>query len=368
MKILQLTSHLNVGGITSYLYHLSQGLKKLNIDSSLASSGGEQERDFEHHQITTHSIPLDTKHELSIKLAWSFFKLKKLYKQEKWDLLHAHTRVSQYLAYFLSQNLHIPYVTTFHGFYHHHLGRKLFPCLGHRTIANSFPVEEDLKAHYPTHTPHISTILHGIDTEYFNTKNISDEKKQNFRQEFKIPLLPTLGIVGRLSEEKGHLKLLEILKILIEKHRQKVQLLMIGDGKMKSSILKKIEELKLSDSVFLLPTQKDPRTALSLIDVYVTFQAGPEGFGLSFLEAMSLGKPLVISYSKGGMADFLENEKEGFLLHNSTLETMAEKINTLLNFPELQKEMGQKGAQKIKEYFSYERMAEQTRSIYEQVL
>ena len=195
MKILQLTSHLNVGGITSYLYHLSQGLKKLNIDSSLASSGGEQERDFEHHQITTHSIPLDTKHELSIKLAWSFFKLKKLYKQEKWDLLHAHTRVSQYLAYFLSQNLHIPYVTTFHGFYHHHLGRKLFPCLGHRTIANSFPVEEDLKAHYPTHTPHISTILHGIDTEYFNTKNISDEKKQNFRQEFKIPLLPTLGIV-----------------------------------------------------------------------------------------------------------------------------------------------------------------------------
>ena len=85
---------------------------------------------------------------------------------------------------------------------------------------------------------------------------------------------------------------------------------MIGDGKMKSSILKKIEELKLSDSVFLLPTQKDPRTALSLIDVYVTFQAGPEGFGLSFLEAMSLGKPLVISYSKGGMADFLENEKE----------------------------------------------------------
>ena len=124
----------------------------------------------------------------------------------------------------------------------------------------------------------------------------------------------------------------------------------------------------MSDSVFLLPTQKDPRTALSLIDVYVTFQAGPEGFGLSFLEAMSLGKPLVISYSKGGMADFLENEKEGFLLHNSTLETMAEKINTLLNFPELQKEMGQKGAQKIKEYFSYERMAEQTRSIYEQVL
>ena len=54
---------------------------------------------------------------------------------------------------------------------------------------------------------------------------LPDEKKQNFRQEFKIPLLPTLGIVGRLSEEKGHLKLLEILKILIEKHRQKVQLL-----------------------------------------------------------------------------------------------------------------------------------------------
>src|SRR3989338_166978 len=160
MKVLHLTTHLNLGGITSYLYQLSQGLQKGGVQTSIASSGGEYSSEFENHQIPLHLIPLNTKSELSPKLGISFLKLKSLYQKEKWDLIHAHTRVAQCLAQALSSYCKMDYVTTFHGFYDHHLGRKLFPCLGKKTIANSHAVASHLKTAYPKYENQITTILH----------------------------------------------------------------------------------------------------------------------------------------------------------------------------------------------------------------
>ncbi len=367
MKVLHLTTHLNVGGITSYLYHLSQGLQKIGVHTAIASRGGEYSPEFENRQIPLHVIPLNTKSELSPKLALSFLKLKNLYQKEKWDVLHAHTRVSQCLAQALSSYCNIPYVTTFHGFYHlDHLGRKLFPCLGKKTIANSHAVAENLHYFYPQYQNQITTVLHGIDTDFFNPTIISDDQKEEWRHKLALSPLPTLGIVGRLSIEKGHIQLLEVLKFLIEKYHQKVQLLIIGDGKQKGAIEQKILELGLKDFVKLISSQKDPRPLLSLIDIYATYHTGPEGFGLSTLEAMAMGKPVVISYAQGGMGDFIEDGKEGFLMKEASQDIMAQKIMELLNSPSLQHKMGESAAQKVRSHFSYLRMAEQTQKIYEQ--
>ena len=366
MKVLHLTTHLNVGGITSYLYQLSQGLQKIGVQVSIASSGGMCSSKFEEQKIPIYRIPLNTKSELSPKLALSFLSLKRLYQKEHWDLLHAHTRVSQCLAQALSFYCNIPYVTTFHGFYHHHLGRKLFPCLGQKTIANSHAVAEHLKTFYPRTQNKITTVLHGIHTDFFNPTAVLDSQKEEWRHKLGLAPYPILGIVGRLSCEKGHVQLLEIFKILIEKYHQKTYLLIVGDGKQKEDIKQKILELKLKEFVKLVPSQQDPRPLFSLIDIYVTYHTGPEGFGLSTLEAMAMGKPVVISYVQGGMGDFIEDGQEGFLLKEASQDTLAQKINELLNSKEKQLWMGKNAAQKIKNHFSHLRMAEQTKKIYEQ--
>lgn len=365
MKILHLTTHLNVGGITSYLYQLSQGLQKIGVQTSIASSGGEYSIEFENHKIPLYEIPLKTKSELSPKLGLSFLKLKNLHQKEKWDLLHAHTRVSQCLAQALSAYFKIPYVTTFHGFYHHHLGRKLFPCLGQKTIANSHAVASHLKTAYPTRAHQITTIHHGIDTDFFHPSVVAESQKDKWRQILHLAPLPTLGIVGRLSVEKGHLHLLEILKILMDRYHQKVQLLIVGDGKEKESIEQKSVALGLKDFIRLIPTQNDPRPFFSLIDIYVTYHAGPEGFGLSTLEAMAMGKPVVISYAQGGMGDFIQDGQEGFLMKEASVDSVAQKINGLLNSKSLQIQLGINAAQKIKDSFSHTKMAEKTKKIYE---
>ena len=117
--------------------------------------------------------------------------------------------------------------------------------------------------------------------------------------------------------------------------------------------------------IFLLPTQKDPRSALSLIDIYVSFQTGPEGFGLSLLEAMAMGKPLIISYEKGGLEDLIHNGQEGFLFKSTSLEFFSEKILELLRSPNMRQQMGQKAAEKAKTFFSYQRMTKETIKVYE---
>jgi glycosyltransferase involved in cell wall biosynthesis len=365
--VLHLTTHLNIGGITTHIYYLCLGLKKIGLEPQVASAGGEMRESFEESQIKTHFIPITTKNELSPKVVWSYFKLKKLYPVEKWDLIHAHTRVAKWLAHFLSRSLKIPYVITSHGYYgQHRLGRRLFPCLGSHTLAISESVKEELmKLDLPS-LKQISTIHFGLDTERFHPQAVSEAEKEGFKQKIGLKDAPILGIVARLSIEKGHLELLDILSHLNKK--KKVQLLMVGEGKQKKAILEKIRALKLEEVVFMLPPKQDPRLIFSLIDVYVSFFAGAEGFGISLLEAMAMGKPVMISCQKGGMTDFIENNKNGIILTTNSKEQMVEKIENLLENEALRKRLSEAACQSVKERFSFEKMAEKVSKIYETVI
>ncbi len=262
MKVLHLTTHLNIGGITSYVNTLCTGLKELGILSSIAASPGEMNNQFEKAGIPFYPIPLLTKNFLSPRVFKSWLILKKLFSKEKWDIIHANTRVSQTLAHFLSKSTRIPYVTTFHGHYDYKLERKIFPCLGNFSIAISIPVETDLKRQYPHRTSQIKTVFHGIDIHYFNPTSISLFQKQKLREKFGLKNVKTLGYVGRLSAEKGHLRLLNMISYL-RYYCKDFQLLIVGNGREKKQILETIKTMKLEEFVTILPAQKDPREILS---------------------------------------------------------------------------------------------------------
>ncbi|OGQ17754.1 MAG: hypothetical protein A3B70_05355 [Deltaproteobacteria bacterium RIFCSPHIGHO2_02_FULL_40_11] len=364
-RILHITTHLNIGGISSYLLTLCQGLQALGNECHVASFGGELEEEFQKAGVVLHKIPLNTKNELSPKVFLSYFKLKKLQKKYNWNVVHAHTRVAQVLGYFLAKKLNIQGVTTFHGFYRHHWGRKVFPCLGNQTISNSYSVERDLKASYPKLQNNISTVLHGIHTDRFDATQIESRDQKAFKEKYGLLNFPTLGIMGRLSQEKGHLNLLEVLRILKDEYRLRLQLLIVGDGKYQHKIEKEVHRLGLEKLVRMVPSQKDPRIALSLMDIYVTHHEGPEGFGLSTLEAMAMEKPVVISYKKGGMEDFISHGQNGLLLSNASHHELAHAIKYLLTAPEIKKRLGKNAALKVKQEFSYLKMAQKTQTIYE---
>ena len=153
MKVLHLTTHLNSGGITNYILRLIKPLRELGIDLSVLSSGGEYTTFFKDAGAEVYELPIRTKSELHPKLYWAVPSVLRLIYEKKIDLLHAHTRVTQVLAYWTQRITGVGVATTCHGFYRRRFGRRLIPAWGDRTIAISQPVADNLMQRTPWSAP-----------------------------------------------------------------------------------------------------------------------------------------------------------------------------------------------------------------------
>ncbi|MBU0547261.1 MAG: glycosyltransferase, partial [Candidatus Omnitrophica bacterium] len=137
MKILLITTHINFGGISSYTFSLAKALINNGHEVVCASSSGEMHNIFKRNGIRTINIPINTKSELNPKILMSLIRLLLLNRTEKFDIIHAQTRVAQVLAYYMSKLTKIPFVSTCHGFFRRNMGRQLYPCWGAVVIAIS---------------------------------------------------------------------------------------------------------------------------------------------------------------------------------------------------------------------------------------
>lgn len=79
----------------------------------------------------------------------------------------------------------------------------------------------------------------------------------------------------------------------------------------------------------------------------------PEPFGMVGLEAMHRARP-VVAFDSGGISDWLENSKTGFLVPPGEIENFANKIERLLVDYKLAVSMGEHGAKRAKKYFSFD--------------
>ena len=144
MKVLLLSTHLNIGGIGCYIVNLARYLKRRGHEVFVSTSGGDMVDELLKEGIAHIKINLKTKSELSPKLLWALPRLLSLVRDKDIQIIHAHTRVAQVLAYLLSRMLRVPYVTTCHGFFKLRIGRKIFKCWGDKTIAISEAVKRHL--------------------------------------------------------------------------------------------------------------------------------------------------------------------------------------------------------------------------------
>ena len=101
----------------------------------------------------------------------------------------------------------------------------------------------------------------------------------------------TLCTIGRLSPEKGYVRLIPVLKKLQDAGLD-FYFLIIGEGHQRNQIQNLIQEFNLEDTVFLLGFQENPYAWLKNSDIYVSVSCS-EGFSLVVGEALCLGKPIV---------------------------------------------------------------------------
>ena len=239
MNILLLTNHLNIGGITRYVLNLSYGLKKQGNRVFVGSLPGWGEQFLRKNNISFLRLPLKTKSILSPRLIFAYFILKRFIQKEDITLIHAQTRITQFLAFFLSKRLNIPYISTFHGFYRAHFMRRSFPCLGDLTIAISQAVGRHLIEDFNLNKENLRVIYNSVSPElsYPIDKDYSSLKGS-----------PTLGIIARLSKEKGHLVLFSAFRRLIKDY-PRARLLVIGTGKIEEELKYWVRKEKLTNQI-----------------------------------------------------------------------------------------------------------------------
>jgi starch synthase len=196
----------------------------------------------------------------------------------------------------------------------------------------------------------VEVVYNGIDAGEWQTtdRQIKEFKKQHNLSDKKIVLFG-----GRLSALKGGEKIIQAMRIVVEKVPDAV-LLVAGktDGYAQGMIFL-TRDLNIEKNILFLGwlERKDMRQAFFSCDICVTPSIYLDGFNLFNIEAMVSGKPVVGSCF-GGAPEIIEDGVTGYIVNPLNVEMMAEKIIDLLNNPLKAKQFGEAGLKRAKEHFN----------------
>ncbi len=366
IKVLHLATHLNIGGITSYIDMTGTKLLQKGYRVGILSSGGDMAEVLKKKGFDIFIFPLRTKTELSPKLYFNLPKIVDLVRKEEIDLLHAHTRVMQVLAFFISKMTKIPVVTTAHGFYKPRLGRRIFGCWGERVIAVSPLVADELKKTHGVDEKRICLVQNAIDVDAFQ-KRMSEKDPLVERNRLGIPASAfVVGSISRLVRDKGHEYLIEAVKKLSGKFGN-IFLLILGNGREKENLEELIEKLALKDRVRILSAIPDVTGILSIMDAFVHPATFREGFGFTIAEAMVAKKP-VVGTNIWAINSIIQDQVNGFLVEPKSADALVKAIRSIIEDPDKARSIAENGQKMAVKLCSLDRMVNEIENIYEQVV
>jgi len=204
----------------------------------------------------------------------------------------------------------------------------------------------------------IDVIYNGIAPLTFNA-----EKAQALRQTLNIPDEHTiLGTVARFDPIKNHTMMLKAFaKVLMS--QPKCTLLIVGDGEERNNIEQCITELNIENNVILSGYESKPAEHIALMDVFLLSSLS-EGTSMTLLEAMSIGKPCVVT-NAGGNPEIIINKQNGIVTENNNADEFSHAISTLLISKEQTIKYGEQSKIMFKQLFNENIMNGKFSSLYQ---
>jgi sugar transferase (PEP-CTERM/EpsH1 system associated) len=160
----------------------------------------------------------------------------------------------------------------------------------------------------------VKLIRNGINTQVFNLTKIADNAVRFIH-------------IARFNPVKDQANLLRAFALLVNKHTLKptdVNLTMVGDGELMTSLKALTAELSLNEYIHFTGARNDIAELLASADIFVLSSIA-EGIPMTVLEAMSAGLP-IISTRVGGLPELIEQGTNGYLVEKENTAALAEAM------------------------------------------
>jgi len=303
--------------------------------------------------------------------------LKDILKREKFDIVHAHHAFTptSLMSVKFARKLGIPTILTNHSIFlansSDHLwtpmSHFLFPFRHYINEAEKIIAVSKAAADFIEHFSRrekIVVIPNGVDVHRFTFVKSTVANGLPF----SILKKPTILYVGRLVYRKGIHVLLRSMPYILEAIPD-TQLLIAGSGYMESFIRLLTKSLNLEDHIRLLgfvPEDELP-SLYNLSDLFILPSIYAESFGITLLEAMASGTPIVAS-AIGGIPEVVENGVNGILFKKGDELDLANAVIRVLDDPALANELAINARKKVEEQYSWPVVVKAIEGVYENVM
>jgi glycosyltransferase involved in cell wall biosynthesis len=380
IKVLQVIPKLGFGGAETGCYDLAHYLAEQNCDSFLITSGGQLLRHVRRDRVKVIRLPVHSKNPITI--FFNFIIIFFILWIYKIDIVHARSRAPAWSCLWACFFSGKKFVTTFHGtynfssklkhFYNSVMVRSKLIIGGSNFIFSH--INENYSKYLKLKKQKLMVIFRGINLEFFNTKNTSEQKANalaaSWRVEKKnfIILLP-----GRLTRWKGQEIFIEALNLLTEEYNcENFHAVILGSNQGRDVYSKKlkllVERYRLGKKITFIEQCKEMPLAYKLSDLVVSSSIEPEAFGRVAVEAQAMNKPIVAS-DIGGSRETVLNNKSGLLYKFNNPKEFAKTINKIIKMDKQSlKEMGEFGRKNVEKKFNVDQMCQTTFTEYKKLL
>jgi len=207
----------------------------------------------------------------------------------------------------------------------------------------------------------IEVCYHGVDLERFVVRCTTSEAKSKLGLS---PDVPTVGLIGRLSIEKGHRYLIDAAPKILEEAGP-TQFLFVGSGDRYDELKSLVKERGLQSHFVFTGFQDDVTRWIEAVDV-VVMPSLFESAGLVMLECLAMERPVVVS-DLPSIRDHV-SEEACVLIPTRDPQAIAREVVALLKDPRRREELGRRGLDLIRRRFELRRHVSQLMSTFDRVL
>ena len=364
IRVLYFITELNIGGAESALARTVTRLSKDRFNVLVACLRGSG---MVAKKIKASGIPVV---DLKARGKWdmrAIYQFLCLLRREHIQLLHSYMFHANFLGRLLGRLARIPIIVSAERTMEQESKARLWANratapLADRITAVSEAVRKFAHEQIGIDGQKLVTIYNGVDLSDYQA-NINAEKVRSSLGIDSSSIV--IGTISRLEKVKGIPYLLQAFAQILLIYPSSFMLI-VGNGAERKALEALAQNLGISSRVIFTGDRSDIPALLAIMDIFVLASLF-EGLPNAVLEAMAMGKP-VVATTVGGTPEVVKDGVTGLLVPPRDPDALAQAINALLSDQDRSQAMGKAARERVKRYFTVERMVERTEALYEELI